>query len=98
VASDVLVGIGWDNEPQAGEEPAIRWLGESFNPSAVGSSLVHRDLELVPIILTNRIARLGLNIEKEVGQPIWAFAQPHIKTVADAAKLSRYMNRYPAIH
>lgn len=98
ITSDVVVGIGWDDKTPTGTEPAVRWLGVSLSPSEFGTSRVCDDPELVPLLLANQLARAGLLLEKQTGHNIWAFAQPHIKTLADANKLCRYMNRYPALH
>lgn len=97
ITSDSMVGIGWDDNAQEAP-PALRWLGDRFSPSGINSSLVHVDPDVALVLLSNKIARVSLMLEKATSKNVWAFAQPHIITPADSAKLFRYMNRYPAIH
>ena len=90
ITSDTVLGIGWD-----GQE--LRWLGDSYSPKGCGSFTVDKDMDVATVMLSNRLAREALKLEKQIGLDVWIWAQPHIITPADSAKLFRYMNKYPSI-
>lgn len=94
IDSDTVVGVGRDDNPPDGQHPTIRWLGEGYSPSGVGSCLLAEDPDVALVLLSNRIARTSLQMEKTLGRNIWAFAQSQIVTLKDAQKLSRYMGQY----
>ena len=94
VESDILIGCGWDDNPPEDRRASVRWLGEGYSPSGVGSCLVSDDPDCQLVLLSNRIARESLKLEKATGRNAWCFAQPAIVTLKDAQKLSRFMGHY----
>ena len=91
IESNAIVGCGWDHHDG---QDTVRWFGEGYSPSGTDSSLVDYDLEVGLVLLSNRIARTAIHLEKGTGIDVWAFAQPHIITTSDSGKLFRYMGNY----